>query len=151
MKVRRHMSIESEAGHVEVSKEVVTLERRKTLTPDRLGLSLAESKQLLHEVQQMLVAHQTAAYVADQRPCPDCGADRKRKGTHEIVYRMLFGKWKVESPRFYTCTCRKRETRSVSPLAEVLKERTAPEMIYLESKFAALMSYGLTVELLEEV
>jgi hypothetical protein len=33
----------------------------------------------------------------------------------------------------------------------VLKERTAPELVYLESKFAALMSYGLTVELLAEV
>jgi len=151
MKVRLQMIIESEAGHVEVIKEVVTLERQKKLTPDRLGLSLAESKQLLHEVQQILVEHQTTAYATEQRTCPDCGADRKRKGTHEIVYRTLFGKLTLESPRFYTCICRKRETRSVSPLAEVLKERTAPEMVYLESKFATLMSYGLTVELLEEV
>jgi cellobiose phosphorylase len=33
----------------------------------------------------------------------------------------------------------------------VLQERTAPELVYLESKFAALMSYGLTVEVLAEV
>jgi hypothetical protein len=132
-------------------KEIMTLERKTALTPHRLGLSLAESKQVLHEVQQILVAHHTAAYVADQRKCPDCGAERKRKGTHELVYRTLFGKFKVESPRFYTCPCRKRETRSISPLAQMLKERTAPELVYLESKFAALMSYGLTVELLAEV
>jgi hypothetical protein len=73
------------------------------------------------------------------------------EGAHEIVYRTLFGKVRLESPRFYICSCRKRATRSVSPLAELLKERTAPEMVYLESKFAALMSYGLTVELLAEV
>ena len=39
----------------------------------------------------------------------------------------------------------------MSPLAERLPERTAPELAYLESKFAALMSYGLTVELLAEI
>jgi len=151
MQVYLHLSIESDAGDVEEIKEVITLERTTTLTPDRLGLSLAESKQVLQEMQQILVAHQTAAYVADQQKCPDCGVERKHKGTHELVYRTLFGKLKIKSPRFYTCLCQQRETRSSSPLSEVLKDRTAPELVYLESKFAALMSYGLTVELLAEV
>jgi hypothetical protein len=31
-----------------------------------------------------------------------------------------------------------------------LPERTHPELAYLETKFAALVSYGLTVELLKE-
>ena len=40
---------------------------------------------------------------------------------------------------------------SFSPLAELLQERSSPELVYLETKFAALVSYGLTVELLKEV
>src|SRR5260221_14603265 len=36
-------------------------------------------------------------------------------------------------------------------LAGVLTERTAPELAYLENKFAAMISYGLTAELLAEV
>jgi hypothetical protein len=36
-------------------------------------------------------------------------------------------------------------------LAELLSERTAPEFKYLQSKWASLMSYGLSVKLLEEV
>ena len=32
-----------------------------------------------------------------------------------------------------------------------MPERTAPELAYLETKFAALISYGLTVDLLAEV
>jgi len=32
-----------------------------------------------------------------------------------------------------------------------LQERSSPELVYLETKFAALVSYGLTVELLKEV
>ena len=40
---------------------------------------------------------------------------------------------------------------SVSPLAELLHERVSPEMLYLETKFASLVSYGLTVRLMDEV
>ena len=36
-------------------------------------------------------------------------------------------------------------------LAELLPERTAPELAYLENKFAAMISYGLTAKLLAEV
>jgi hypothetical protein len=39
----------------------------------------------------------------------------------------------------------------VSSLAEQLTQRTAPEPTYVESNFSALMSYGLTVELLAEI
>ena len=38
----------------------------------------------------------------------------------------------------------------MSPLAE-LRERVSPEMLYLETKFASLVSYGLTVGLLGEL
>jgi hypothetical protein len=57
MKVRFHLSIESDVGHIEEIKEVLTLERPTKLTPERVGLSLAESKQVLHELQQLMVAH----------------------------------------------------------------------------------------------
>ena len=57
----------------------------------------------------------------------------------------------MQSPRFYTCSCQSQSQRSFSPLAEHLPERTAPELLYLQTKWASLMSYGLTVELLEEV
>jgi hypothetical protein len=36
-------------------------------------------------------------------------------------------------------------------LAALLPERTSPELAYLETKFAALVSYGLTLKLLKEV
>ena len=41
--------------------------------------------------------------------------------------------------------------RTVCPLATLLSKRVSPERLYLESKFASLMSYGLTVKLLEEI
>jgi hypothetical protein len=36
-------------------------------------------------------------------------------------------------------------------LAELLSERVSPEMLYLETKFASLVSYGLTVQLMDEI
>ena len=48
---------------------------------------------------------------------------------------------------FFNCGS---QVKTFSPLAELLKERSAPELLYLESKFAALMSYGLTTEVLEQ-
>jgi hypothetical protein len=41
-------------------------------------------------------------------------------------------------------------TRTFSPLTAHLPERTTPELLYLESKFAGLVSYGLSARLLEE-
>jgi hypothetical protein len=79
VRVRLSISIESDAGQVEVRKEVVTVKRKKQLTPARLGLGLAESKQILHEVQQIMVAHQTADYGVDQQKCAECGTERKRR------------------------------------------------------------------------
>jgi hypothetical protein len=40
---------------------------------------------------------------------------------------------------------------SFSPLATLLPERTTPDLLYLETKWAALMSYGLTGKLLQDV
>jgi hypothetical protein len=150
MRVRIQVVVESEAGDPPVIQEVATLERGP-LQPEELGLTLAEAKDLLRGVQETMVAGQVAEFVARQGCCPDCGRQRPRKGRHEIVYRTLFGKLRLESPRLYVCRCRRSNRASASPLAALLPERTAPELAYLETKFAALRSYGLTVELLGEI
>jgi hypothetical protein len=151
MRVRIQVVVEPESDAVPVVHEVATLER-DGLQPERLGLTLAEAKELLRGVQQTMVAEQVAAFEAQQACCPACGRTRRRNGRHAIVYLTPFGKLRLGSSRFYTCPCQGAAPRaSVSPLAERLPERTAPELAYLESKFAALMSYGLTVELLAEI
>ena len=57
----------------------------------------------------------------------------------------------LDSPRLYRCRCEPDDGRSFSPLAELFPERTSPELAYLETKFAALASYGLSVQLLQEI
>ena len=41
--------------------------------------------------------------------------------------------------------------RTFSPLAAVLRERTTPELSYLQARFAGLVSYGLSADLLSEI
>jgi hypothetical protein len=124
---------------------------RGELRPEALGLTLAEAKALLQGVQRTMVAEQTTAYLEAHRPCPACQAPRRCKGQHQLVYRPVFGKLTLPSPRWYACTCQTAERQSFSPLAELLQERTALELLYLETKFAALMSYGVTVDVLGEL
>jgi hypothetical protein len=55
--------------------------------------------------------------------------------TRTIVTRTLFSTLHMRSPRWHHCSCQPRTTRTFSPLAAVLPERTTPELMYLESKF----------------
>jgi hypothetical protein len=149
MKIRVQVVIESDSCPPLI--EEVAARERGVLRAEELGLRLEEAKGLLRAVQETMIAQQVEEYVDQQVRCSECGQPRPHKGKHEIVFRTPFGKLRLPSPRLYTCRCRRGARRSASPLAELLVERTAPELAYLEAMFAALVSYGLTVDLLTEV
>ncbi|NJM65715.1 MAG: ISKra4 family transposase [Acaryochloris sp. RU_4_1] len=150
MNIKLSLVIESEEGTLHSEHEVTQLQR-DTLSPATLGLTLSEAKQMLHTLQQVIVEHQIASYIDQQLPCPDCGQLRPQKGKHTLVYRTVFGKLQLQSPRLFHCPCQAHSSQSYSPLAHLLSERTSPEYLYLQTKFATLMSYGLSVDLLAEV
>lgn len=150
MKIRIQVVIEAENGNPDKIEEIVKLERGPLKT-EELGLTLTEAKTLLHGMQQTVVNQQIEEYLAQFKTCPHCGARRYRKGQHSIIYRTLFGKLNLTSPRLYDCSCQNHDRHSASPLAQLLTTHCAPELQYLETKFASLMSYGLSVELLTEV
>ena len=150
MKITIQVVVES-ADVPAVVTDVVTLER-EALTDETFGLSLAEGKTILAGVQEAIVAQQAAAYLATQQTCPVCGTARRHKGHHQIVVRLLFGTLRLDSPRLRRCSCQPVDgPRSSSPLAERLPERTTPERRYLEAKWAALLPFGVTIDVLEEV
>ena len=150
MKGRIQVILEDDDGHVLDTHDVFSFQR-KHLQPEQVGLRLAEAKSTLHGIQQTVVHHQIDDYLQEQRHCPACGQQRKRKGKHTLVYRTLFGSFQLPSPRFYRCRCQDTGPRSFSPLAQLLAERTAPELLYLETKWAALIPYRATSELLADV
>jgi len=150
MKIRVQVIVESDNGVGEVVQDIARLERGQ-LRPEELGLTLTEAKGLLEGLQRTVIERQIVEYSKQQSSCPLCSKRRSRKGAHDIVYRTIFGKIELSSPRLFHCRCQPQPARSFSPLAELLIERTAPELRYLEAKFASLVSYGLSMKLFEEV
>jgi hypothetical protein len=149
MKVKVQVVTITDDGQ-ETTREIACVERQE-LTPEALGLSLAEGKVVLQALQEVVVEWQMQAYLQQHRTCPHCGKGRQSKGVHHTVFRTVFGALPIDSPRLYQCPCQPHTTTSFSPLATLLPERTTPELLYLETKWAALMSYGLTVKLLQDV
>src|SRR5216110_1878645 len=168
MKMTIQVVIEDDDATPQVAQKVVLLERHiENFGPSTLGLTLDEGKEILAGVQTVLVAAQTTRFVESQRFCPHCGAAYVKNGTHQLTFRTLFGTMKLTSQRFFTCPCQKaritvqgqkdktqqqkKPQMSFSPLADLLPERTAPEFLYLQTKWVAVMSYERTAEFLGEV
>jgi len=139
----------SEDGRKE-TREITSIQRTD-VKPETLGLTLAEGKMILKDLQQVVVESQVSSLLLPKRTCPECGEPRCSKGNHTLSVRTVFGRLTVRSPRLYHCVCRPHETKTFSPLAELLPNHTLPELLFLETKWASLMSYGMTLKLLQDV
>jgi hypothetical protein len=133
-----------------VTEDVIHLERDE-LSAETLGLTLTEAKNINAKVQEIMVTYQMIDFTAHHRRCSCCGQLCSIKGYHPLIYRTLFGKVRLRSPRLFSCRCYSQRSSTFSPLAQVLTEHVSPELSYLESKWASLMPYGLTAKLLKEV
>src|SRR5687767_10962152 len=118
---------------------------------EAVGLCLEDSKDLLGRLQHAVVEAQAAAYVNRHRGCSACGRRLRGKGQYPIVFRTAFGHVPLASPRFYRCRCHPADSKTFSPLAELFTEPTAPAPLYLESRWASLISFGMTTALLKDV
>ena len=132
---------------------VAVVERKERSVAD-LGLTLAEGRALLAEVQSLLVSEQTAGWMECQLACHRCGSMLAHKDVRSIVLRTVFGKVDVPSPRLWACSCAAKQgqpRRSVSPLCKAVHQRVTPELGYLQAKWAAHLPYRQATELLREV
>lgn len=132
-----------------VVHEVLAVDRDE-VSEAMLGLQLAEAKQLLAAVQDSVVSAQVDAALAAQACCPDCGRRFRHKDSRDIVIASLFGTLRVRSPRWRRCPCQ-GEAATFSPLAALLPARITPELAFLQARFAGLVSYGLSAQLLGEL
>src|SRR5690348_7477826 len=107
---------------------------------EAIGLSLGEAKAVLAGIQERVVTAQAASFAARHRGCPVCGRPRRSKGPSPIVFRTAFGPVPLASPRFHRCRCQPAEPKTVSPLAALFTGHTAPELLYLETRWASLVS-----------
>lgn len=149
MKITVQLVVCDDDDHKETLTDVVVLEKACQQI-EEVGLTLAEAKVLLSALQQQIVERQAATFLAMCRHCQACGTPLRTKGQHTTTLRTLFGTITLTSPRLRHCPCAPHETATLSPLTELLPERTAPELLFMETKWASLVSYGLTVQALTD-
>jgi hypothetical protein len=148
MKVRVQLVVCTEEGQAETQYEVAVLEKDYQHI-EQLGLTLAEAKHLLKQLQQHLVEHQAAAFVLRRSQCPACGLSFQIKERTTRTIRTLFGTLTLPNPRFYHCPCQPQQSTTFRPLPALLTASTTPELLFTETKWASLISYGLTARVLK--
>lgn len=141
--------IEEASGEMTI-EDIIHLDKRCE-SGSTLGLSLLESKQLLQTLQKTMVLNQAERYSASHQDCPCCHKKRTIKSYHTFQFRTLFGIISIPNMRLYHCACAHSSTQSFSLLSKWLLEHTSPELLYIETKWASLMSYGSTANLLHDV
>jgi hypothetical protein len=149
MKLKVQLVVCDDDGHEETFTDVVVLQKACQRI-EHLGLTLTEAKQTLAALQQHLVEQQTSAFVTARSQCDHCGQSLGIKGYHVRTFRTLFGTVTLTSPRLYHCRCQRCKTTTFRPLSALLTETMAPELLFMETKWASLISYGLTAQALKE-
>jgi hypothetical protein len=107
---------------------------------------------VLNGLQEQLVRQQLADHLASRRPCPHYHRPRTLKGYHPLRFRSAFGDIELRSPRWYWCACEQRPVSATySALNTILTTHTAPELEFLQAKWAAHLSFTAVVDLLHDV
>jgi hypothetical protein len=149
MRFKVQLAICADDGGTDTIHEVAVLEK-DCHRIEQLGLTLTEAKQLLTQLQQHVVAQQASVFVTTHSHCAACGIPLVRKEETTRVLRTLFGTVCLTSPRLYHCRCQTGAITTFRPLTELLSASTTPELLFLETKWASLISYGMTARVLKD-
>jgi hypothetical protein len=149
MRVTLQLVISHDDGHEETVTDVITLTKNHQRI-EHLGLSLAESKHLLSTLQRQLLQQQITSFLDTRSTCPDCGTPLKLKARGSRSFRTMFGTLQFSSPRLEHCDCTRHTTSSFRPLSALLTESVAPELLYMEAKWSSLVSYGMSLDALQD-
>jgi hypothetical protein len=132
----------------EHSTDVMRIAKPDTLADlGTLGLSLAESKQLLASIQQELVAAQARVHAVHRPECRGCGATCRVKDYRHHATATLFGQVAVRLPRFRCVGC----GATVTGVEWPSHVRSTPELDRLRAQLSALMIYRTAAEVLAQL
>jgi hypothetical protein len=139
------------AGKTLEMHEVAKIDRVATrVGPEELGLTLADGKTVLKQIQERIVQIQIEVISAAAEPCQHCGRKQRMKDLRTRQLRTVFGAVDVFCRRFVRCTCRGGKPRALWPLRRMDVKRTLPELSYLFAKWGSTMSYRRAAQLLNE-
>src|SRR3954467_13654853 len=107
-----------------------------------LGLSLAESKQLLAGIQREIVAAQARVHAVHRPECRGCGVACPGKDHRHHAIATPFGQVAGRLPRFRCAGCGAAEAGVQWPS----HARSTPELDRLRAQLSALMTYRAGAE-----
>jgi hypothetical protein len=148
MRVSIHATIENENGSSSQAIQVGEITREAGVDPaSGLGLFVREANALLQQIQSVVLNEQADEFIRVAAGCLACGRRLGIKDTKSLVYRTVYGKALLRSPRFYSrcsaCGFRSGDGDTVSPLAHALKDRSHPQWTWFQCRYASVMSYRL--------
>jgi len=149
MKIKVQLVVCAEDGREEQVQEIAMAEKPHQQI-EHLSFTLAEAKSVLKMLQQHLVEQQATAFVVAHAQCEHCGKSLGIKGYHTRTFRTLFGTVTLTSPRLYHCRCQRRKATTFRPPNALVTGSVAPELLLLETKWASVVSYGLTAQVLKD-
>ena len=136
------------ADGTEHSTDVLQIPRPDTLADlASLGLTLAESKQLLAGVQQEIVAAQARIHAALRPECRNRGTACRMKDYRQHEIATLFGQVTVRLPRFRCAGCGTSEAGVDWPP----RVRSTAELDRLRAQLSALLTYRTAADLLGQM
>src|SRR3954447_10648485 len=130
------------------SSEVMAISRPEGLGDiANLGLTLAEAKLLLAQLQQQLVAEQANTHAAFRPDCSSCDRTCQVKDWQPHRIGTLFGEVRLKLPRFLCAGC----GCGVTGVSWPLHCRSTPELSRLQARLSALMPYRVAADLLQNL
>ena len=148
MRVTIHATIENPDGSSAPQVEIGEVTRDAGVDPaSGLGLFVREANALLRQIQSLVLNEQADEFVRVAARCLARGRRLGIKDTKSLVYRTVYGKAVLRSPRFYSrcsaCGFVSGDGATVSPLAHALKDRSHPQGKWYQCRYASVMSYRL--------
>lgn len=150
MKFDLILAVDDGDGHV-TNLSLGQVARPEVSDMATLGLSLAESKQLLAQLQHEVVVRQFEATTQQRRHCEHCGTKRAIKDFHGARFRSLFGDVELRVPRLRKCQCAVDSPVQGSGNATLRQRWIAPELECVQSELAAVLPYARSAALLSKL
>jgi hypothetical protein len=150
MKWRVLLELTEANGTAETHEIFAGRQLPKELSPETIGLTMAEGKSVLAAMQTKLVQSQARGYCHFRRKCFHRGRLRGLRDWRTPQLTTLFGIMESKAPRFKSCGCGVASRRILNPLSEIMPDRCTPEYERVLVKMGSLAPYGRAAALVTE-
>jgi hypothetical protein len=133
-----------------VEQEIASVEREDLVAPATVGLSIAEGKLILENLQKQMVTAQVQHHNTSLKSCFRCGTAFRTKGYYSSTLRSVYGHVPMRVRRIRGCSCTGTQHHSYSTIFTDRYPIT-PELRYLTAKLAALLPFGKVTDFLSEL